>query len=73
MVADRIDGNKMSWEKANDYCKDDNAILACFNTQNEKDILTEYCYAENMASYGQEFGCWVGYRYENGEFKKLEL
>ena len=62
----------MSWEKANDYCKDDNAVLACFSTPIERDVLTQYCYDKNMAHYGQEYGCWVGYKYIAGEFKKLE-
>ena len=71
IVDDTIDGNQMSWERANDYCQNDNAMLACFNTQNERDVLTQHCYDENMAHYGAEYGCWVGYKYESGKFKKL--
>ena len=70
IVEDTINGDEMSWDRANDYCQDDNAMLACFNTQNERDVLAQYCYDENMAHYGEEYGCWVGYKYDDGESKK---
>ena len=56
----------MTWERANEYCKDDNAMLACFNTQYERDTLTQHCF-----DLVQHHGCWVGYKYENGELTKL--
>ena len=56
----------MSWDRANDYCQDDNAMLACFNTQNERDSLTQYCF--DMVGHD---GCWVGYKHKDGELANL--
>ena len=56
----------MTWEKAKDNCADDNAMLACFNTPNERDVIAQWCH-DNNAGYG----CWVGYQYveDTGKFK----
>ena len=63
IVEHTIDGNKMTWERARDNCKDDKAMLACFSTQNQRDELSQICeYVED----GKRHGCWVGYQYVDG-------
>ena len=62
IVEDTIDGNKMSWEKANDNCKNENAMLACFDNTDEARILAQHCHDVNNG-----YGCWVGYQYNHGK------
>ena len=52
----------MSWEKARDNCKDDKAMLACFNNQNERDVLAQHCHDINNG-----YGCWVGYQWQDSK------
>ena len=56
----------MTWENAKHHCVEDNAMLACFDTPNERDVIAEWCH-DNNAGYG----CWVGYQYikDKGKLK----
>ena len=62
IVEDTVAGNRMSWERAKDNCEDDNAVLACFSTQNERDELSQMCHDINNG-----YGCWVGYKWLDGK------
>ena len=44
------------WDNAKMKCEDDNAMLACFSTQQERDHIANLC-----------DGCWVGYKYESSK------
>ena len=48
---------KESWEAAKEKCQDDNAMLACFGSQEERDHIANLC-----------DGCWVGYKYLNSKY-----
>ena len=52
----------MSWEKANENCKNENAMLACFDSKDEAKILAQHCHDVNNG-----YGCWVGYQYKDGK------
>ena len=58
IIEDTVNNIKMTWEKAKDNCADDNAMLACFDTQNERDVIAQWCDDNNSG-----YGCWVGYQY----------
>ena len=58
IIEDTVNGVKMTWEKAKDNCADDNAMLACFDTRNERDVIAQWCDDNNSG-----YGCWVGYQY----------
>ena len=62
LIEDTVDGDKMSWENAEEHCKEDNAMLACFNTENERNVLAQWCHDNNGG-----YGCWVGYKYTDAE------
>ena len=68
IIEDTVNFIRMTWEKAKDNCADDNAMLACFNTPNERDVIAQWCH-DNNAGYG----CWVGYQYvrDTGKLKCL--
>ena len=56
-----INGAKVYWKTAQQKCKYDNAMLACFSTENERDILGNYCHDTYT------WGCWVGYKWQDGK------
>ena len=68
IIEDTVNGVKMTWEKAKDNCADDNAMLACFDTRNERDVIAQWCDDNNSG-----YGCWVGYQYvkDAGNFNFL--
>ena len=47
----------MTWDDAKVNCENDNAMLACFGTQDERDHVTNICNE-----------CWVGYKWQNGGY-----
>ena len=50
----KVTDNK-TWDNAKLYCENDNAMLACFGSQEERDFITNACDE-----------CWVGYKWETG-------
>ena len=47
----------MTWDDAKVNCENDNAMLACFGTQEERDHITNVCNE-----------CWVGYKWKAGTY-----
>ena len=56
----KIVKERQTWKKAEAECKKDNATLACFANERERDILTSQC----ELWFGN--GCWVGYTWKEG-------
>ena len=51
----RIVTDYVNWDEAKLKCEEDNAALACFSNQQERDILADECDQ-----------CWVGYTWIDG-------
>ena len=55
----KIVTKKETWQSAKEKCANENAELACFGNEMERDLLASKC-----------DGCWVGYQWQGG---KLQL
>ena len=55
----KIVTKKETWQSAKEKCASENAELACFGNELERDLLASKC-----------DGCWVGYQWKGG---KLQL
>ena len=55
----KIVTKKETWQSAKEKCANENAELACFGNEMERDLLASKC-----------DGCWVGYQWKGG---KLQL